>query len=118
MKIFDVHVHIFPDAIAERAVNAIGSFYEHFNMECDGRLDTAIRAMDEAGITRCAAHSVATTGAARARLSRPALPPFVRPQPAPPGPLRGACAARRRAGCGHGAARGRPVCPRARGDVA
>ena len=61
MNIFDVHVHIFPDAIAERAVNAIGSFYEHFNMECDGRLETAIRAMDEAGITRCAAHSVATT---------------------------------------------------------
>lgn len=61
MKIFDVHVHIFPDAIAERAVTAIGSFYENFNMECDGRLETALRVMDEAGITRCAAHSVATT---------------------------------------------------------
>lgn len=60
MKVFDVHVHIFPDRIAERAVAAIGSFYENFNMECDGRLETAVRVMDEAGITRCAAHSVAT----------------------------------------------------------
>jgi len=61
MKIFDVHVHIFPDGIAEKAVSAIGNFYENFNMECDGRLETAIREMDAAGITRCAAHSVATT---------------------------------------------------------
>lgn len=60
-KIFDVHVHIFPDRIAERAVSAIGSFYENFNMEGDGMLESAIRAMDEAGITRCAAHSVATS---------------------------------------------------------
>ena len=28
MNVFDVHVHIFPDGIAERAVSAIGSFYE------------------------------------------------------------------------------------------
>ncbi|MBR1560634.1 MAG: amidohydrolase family protein [Clostridia bacterium] len=61
MKIFDMHVHIFPDRIAEKAVNAIGVFYENFNMEGDGRLESAIRAMDGAGITRCAAHSVATT---------------------------------------------------------
>ena len=61
MKIFDVHVHIFPDRIAEKAVGAIGSFYENFNMEGDGRLETAIQAMDEAGVTRCCAHSVATT---------------------------------------------------------
>jgi len=61
MKIFDVHVHIFPERIAEKAVSAIGRFYENFDMECDGRLETAIREMDAAGITRCAAHSVATT---------------------------------------------------------
>ena len=61
MKIFDVHVHIFPDKIAMKAVSAIGAFYENFNMECDGRLETAIQAMDAAGITRCAAHSVATS---------------------------------------------------------
>lgn len=61
MKIFDVHVHIFPDRIAEKAVSAIGNFYENFNMEGDGRLETAIRMMDEAGIAQCCAHSVATT---------------------------------------------------------
>ncbi len=61
MDIFDMHVHIFPDNMAERAVAAIGAFYENFNLECDGRLETAIRVMDEAGITRCCAHCVATT---------------------------------------------------------
>ncbi len=61
MQVFDIHVHIFPDRIADRAVRAIGTFYENFTMECDGTLGTALRVMDEAGITRCAAHSVATT---------------------------------------------------------
>lgn len=61
MNIFDMHVHIFPDRIARKAVDAIGVFYENFNMEGDGRLETAIAAMDGAGITRCAAHSVATS---------------------------------------------------------
>lgn len=61
MNVFDMHVHIFPDRIADKAVNAIGKFYEDFHMESDGTLETAIKLMDEAGITRCAAHSVATT---------------------------------------------------------
>ena len=61
MKIFDMHIHIFPDKIADKAVAGIGKFYDIIDMECDGRLDTAIRLMDEAGIVRCAAHSVATT---------------------------------------------------------
>lgn len=61
MKIFDMHVHIFPERLAEKASAAIGTFYENFPMECDGRVSTAIRLMDEAGITRCCAHSVATT---------------------------------------------------------
>lgn len=61
MKIFDTHVHIFPDAIAQKAANAIGKFYENFHMECDGRLETAIRVTEAAGVTRFCAHSVATT---------------------------------------------------------
>ena len=61
MNVFDMHVHIFPDRIAGKAVSAIGKFYEDFHMEGDGSLGSAIRLMDEAGITRCAAHSVATT---------------------------------------------------------
>ena len=56
-----MHVHIFPHAIAERAVNAIGAFYENFNMESDGTLESALREMDAAGIAQCCAHSVATT---------------------------------------------------------
>ena len=61
MNVFDMHVHIFPDRIAQKAVSAIGKFYEDFHMEGDGSLASAIKLMDEAGITRCAAHSVATT---------------------------------------------------------
>jgi len=61
MSAFDMHVHIFPDKIADKAVKAIGRFYEDFHMEGDGTVASAIRLMDEAGITRCAAHSVATT---------------------------------------------------------
>ena len=34
MKIFDVHTHIYPDAIAERAVDALGKFYDFV---CDGK---------------------------------------------------------------------------------
>lgn len=61
MNVFDMHVHIFPDKIADKAVSAIGGFYEDFNMEGNGQLDSVIRLMDEAGVTRCAAHSAATT---------------------------------------------------------
>lgn len=28
MKFFDAHIHVYPDAIAERAVNSLGAFYE------------------------------------------------------------------------------------------
>ena len=60
MNIFDIHVHIFPDAIAEKASRATGRFYG-LDMEYDGKLSTAIAALDDAGIRRFAAHSVAST---------------------------------------------------------
>ena len=61
MKVFDIHAHIYPDAIADRAVHAISHAYDDFPVENDGRLETLIREMDDAGVTACAAHSVATT---------------------------------------------------------
>ena len=45
MKVFDIHVHIFPQKIAEKASRAIGKFYDA-EMRHDGTLDTAIRLMD------------------------------------------------------------------------
>lgn len=62
MGIFDIHVHIFPDKIAEKAARNVGKFYD-IPMRCDGKLSTALRVLDEAGIERFCAHSVATSPA-------------------------------------------------------
>ncbi len=62
MNIFDMHVHIFPDRIAEKAARSVGKFYD-IPMRCDGRLSTALRELDRAGIGRFCAHSVATSPA-------------------------------------------------------
>lgn len=61
MHIFDIHAHIYPDAIADRAVSAISRAYDGVFVRNDGRLDTLLREMDAAGIEQFAAHSVATT---------------------------------------------------------
>lgn len=62
MNIIDFHVHIFPDKIARKASRAVGRFYDLY-MNCDGTLSGALAQMDQAGIGRCVAHSVATTPA-------------------------------------------------------
>ena len=59
MKIFDIHVHIYPDKIAEKASESIGVFYEGIHMHGNGTFRDCMRRMDEAGIERFAAHSVA-----------------------------------------------------------
>ena len=61
MKIFDIHVHIYPDKIAEKASRSIGEFYDGFPIQGDGRLESCLKRMDAAGICRFAAHSVALT---------------------------------------------------------
>ena len=61
MKVFDIHAHIYPNAIADRAVYAISHAYDDFPVKNDGRLETLVGEMDDAGVTACAAHSVATT---------------------------------------------------------
>ncbi len=58
--IFDAHAHIFPDAIAKKAADAIGKFYG-YPMACDGKTSSLLREMQEAGIDRALVHSVATT---------------------------------------------------------
>jgi predicted TIM-barrel fold metal-dependent hydrolase len=59
LGIFDIHVHIFPDKIAEKAARSVGKFYD-LPMCYDGKLSTALRELDKAGIGRFCAHSVAT----------------------------------------------------------
>ena len=61
--VYDVHAHIFPDKIAEKAAHSIGAFYDGFHMDCDGSVSGLIRAGDREGISRFLVHSVATTPA-------------------------------------------------------
>lgn len=68
MNVIDFHVHIFPDKIAEKAARAVGKFYD-IPMALDGKLSTALREMDRAGVERFVAHSVATTPAQVSRIN-------------------------------------------------
>lgn len=61
MKIFDIHAHIYPDAIATKATQAVSVFYNEQPMFGDGRLSIYQAAAEKAGVTRSAIHSVATT---------------------------------------------------------
>lgn len=58
--IIDMHVHIFPDAIAERASEGIANFYE-LKVRYDGKLSTMFELGQRAGIEKYLVHSVATT---------------------------------------------------------
>lgn len=60
MKIFDIHAHIYPDAIADRAVRTISAAYDGITILNDGRVSTLVKLMDEAQADRFAVHSVAT----------------------------------------------------------
>ena len=61
MRVFDIHVHIYPDRIAEKASESIGAFYDGIRMHGNGTLTDCLRQMDEGGVERFAAHSVALT---------------------------------------------------------
>lgn len=60
MKIIDVHAHIFPDKIAEKAVAAIGHFYD-IEMGEKGTSEVLLSEGSAAGTYRYVVHSVATT---------------------------------------------------------
>ena len=60
-RIFDAHCHIYPDAIAEKAVRGIDKFYDHLPFEpYDGTTGTLLRIGKEAGVSHFLVHSVAT----------------------------------------------------------
>lgn len=59
MAVIDVHVHIYPDKIAERATSSISRFY---NIEMDvseGSVDRLLGIVRDTPITDCVVHSVA-----------------------------------------------------------
>lgn len=60
MKIIDVHNHVYPDAIAERALSGT---LESLEVMGDGKEAGLARAMDEAGISRSVCLAVANTPA-------------------------------------------------------
>lgn len=59
MQVADVHVHIYPDKIAEKASQSVGDFY-HIVMEQDeGSVRRVQRCIADTDICRCVVHSVA-----------------------------------------------------------
>ena len=51
MKIIDIHTHVYPDAVAEKAAGSIQDFYKTGDKQ-DGTVSTLLRRGDEAGISR------------------------------------------------------------------
>jgi uncharacterized protein len=62
LKIIDMHAHIFPDKIAQKASLAIGDFYD-IPMKFDGAVSTLLELGDLAGVDTFVVHSVATVPA-------------------------------------------------------
>ena len=60
MRIFNSHVHIYPDKIAVKAAENVGKFYG-IEMNFDGKISTLLEDCNEAGVEKCLVHSVATT---------------------------------------------------------
>lgn len=60
--IIDCHTHIYPDKIASRAVDSIGSFYG-IPMTMDGTVDSLLRLMDRSGVDRALVCSAAVDAA-------------------------------------------------------
>lgn len=58
-KIIDFHAHTFPDAIAQKAVNHIGSHYT-IKMYGKGIIGDLVASADEAGVDHVVIHSTAT----------------------------------------------------------
>ena len=58
--IIDVHTHVFPDALGERAVVGISHFYGLSMQEHDGKVSTLLRLAREAGVDRMVICAAAT----------------------------------------------------------
>ncbi|MBR6918243.1 MAG: amidohydrolase family protein [Clostridia bacterium] len=60
MRIFDSHVHIYPEKIAAKASENVGKFYD-IPMAFDGTIATLNEICKKSGVEKCLVHSVATT---------------------------------------------------------
>lgn len=60
-KIIDVHTHVYPDAIASKAVNSIAGFYGIETTYADGTVGSLLEFCKQAGVVKAVAHSVATS---------------------------------------------------------
>lgn len=59
MRVTDIHAHIYPDKVAERASQSIGNFYHLVMEEKEGSVSNLICQIEGSGIERCVVHSVA-----------------------------------------------------------
>ena len=59
--IIDMHAHVFPDAIAKKASESVGHFYDLHTDYYDGTVSRLLELEREAGIERTCIHSVAVT---------------------------------------------------------
>ena len=57
--IIDIHAHVFPDKIAEKASHGIEDFYG-ISVSNNGTLDRLLKVSDEAGVDKIVIHSPAT----------------------------------------------------------
>lgn len=58
-NVIDMHAHIFPDKIAERAVESIGKYY-NISMSGPGTVDGLLKAGSRIGVSKYVVHSSAT----------------------------------------------------------
>lgn len=61
MPVIDVHAHIYPPKIADRAVQAVGDFYAIDMENLHGTAEALLEAKNAAPLTHFVVHSVATT---------------------------------------------------------
>ena len=59
MKIIDCHCHIYPQKIADKAVKAIGDFYD-IHMNCQGTCEDLLSEWKQYGVDKMLIHSTAT----------------------------------------------------------
>lgn len=59
-RIIDVHCHIFPEKIAEKAVAAIGSYYHTKMFSNKGTVDQLLKSGEKIGVSKYLVHSTAT----------------------------------------------------------
>lgn len=69
VSVIDSHCHIYPESIARRAVDGIGTFYE-IAMSQDGTAQSLLRRMDDAGVAHAVVSSCATRPAQVSPINR------------------------------------------------